>query len=197
MNALITGTSSGLGFELAKRFQKEDRNVYGISRSKTNLPINQMTCDFSDLDSITDRLEELIDTDEFDYIVLNAGILGRISHTKDLSVSDYNEIININVLSNKVILDYMLNKCSIKNVIGISSGAALKTYIGWSLYCCSKACFNQLISSYSHEYTNTHFISLAPGIIKTKMQDYIYSQDEIKFPSLFQVFEIPSSLLYL
>ena len=111
-------------------------------------------------------------------------MLGKLDKQCNLSTKDYNEIFNVNVFSNKVLLDVVMKKCDVKNVIGISSGAALKTYFGWSLYCSSKAAFRQLISSYADEFSETRFLSLAPGIIKTKMQDIIYSYDENKIPSI-------------
>ncbi len=51
-NVLITGTSSGLGFDLATIFKKKGYNVYGLSRSKTELNINQKVSNFNDLKSI-------------------------------------------------------------------------------------------------------------------------------------------------
>ena len=42
MNILITGTSSGLGYELAKQFSLEGHNVYGMSRKKSDLQIKQI-----------------------------------------------------------------------------------------------------------------------------------------------------------
>lgn len=37
-----------------------------------------------------------------------------------------------------------------------------------------------LINLYAKEYTDTHFCALAPGLIDTKMQDYIYDLPEEK-----------------
>ena len=184
MNALITGTSSGLGLSLAKAFKERGYNVYGISRSKTDLDIKQIQCNFNNLDDTKSSIDGLIDVKDFKYVILNAGMLGKLDKQCNLSIKDYTEVFNVNVLSNKVLLDVIMKKCDVKNVIGISSGAALKTYFGWSLYCSSKAAFRQLISSYADEFSETHFLSLAPGIIKTKMQDTIYSYDENEIPSI-------------
>jgi NADP-dependent 3-hydroxy acid dehydrogenase YdfG len=184
MNLLITGTSSGLGFELSKKFKEKGYSVYGISRSLTNLDINQVVCDFKDLEHINPSINSLCGDITFDYVILNAGILGKLDCISNISLEDYKETFNINVFSNKIILDNLLKNCNIRNVIAISSGAALKSYVGWSLYCTSKAAFKQLISSYAQEFKSTHFVSLAPSIFKTKIQDYIYSQDEDKIPSI-------------
>ena len=124
---------------------------------------------------ISIALNKLIDVTTFDLVILNAGILGDISKTNNLRVDQFQDIFTVNVLANKVIIDWLLNhNIDIKNIIGISTGAALKTYYGWSLYCTSKAAFKQLISSYAQETPDIHFISLAPGIIKTKMQKKIF-----------------------
>jgi NADP-dependent 3-hydroxy acid dehydrogenase YdfG len=185
MNILITGTSSGLGYELAKQFISKGDTVYGISRGISDLNIKQIQCDFHDLQAISIALNKLIDVTTFDLVILNAGMLGDISKTNNLRIDQFQNIFTVNVLANKVIIDWLLNhNVDIKNVIGISTGAALKTYYGWSLYCTSKAAFKQLISSYAQETPDIHFISLAPGIIKTKMQDYIYSLDEKEIPSI-------------
>lgn len=41
LNIVITGTSSGLGFELAKRFASGSNTVVGFSRSESRLPTSQ------------------------------------------------------------------------------------------------------------------------------------------------------------
>ena len=186
MNILITGVSSGLGYELAKKFIARGDKVYGTSRRKTNLNINHLQCDFNNLEELAINFHNFIkNVLEFDIVILNAGMLGEINKISDLSVNQFNEIFNVNVLANKIILDrLLLNKINLKQIIGISSGAALKSYYGWSLYCCSKAAFKQLLSTYAQEYPNIQFTSLAPGIIKTDMQNYINSLDKNNFPSV-------------
>ena len=185
MNILITGTSSGLGYELAKQFSLEGHNVYGMSRKQSDLQIKQAQVDFINPQSIVVSMDNLIDVDKIDLVILNAGQLGEINKTNNIKINQFNDIFNINVLSNKVIIDWLLNhNINIKNIIGISTGASLKAYYGWSLYCASKAAFKQLLSTYAYEEPNIHFLSLAPGIIKTKMQEYIYKIDSSKIPSV-------------
>ena len=183
-NVLITGSSSGLGLSLAEAFLKSGYNVFGISRSTTPLDIFQIQCDFSNLKALELAIEPLKKISHWDYVVLIAGTLGKLEKQQDLTIGDYSAVLNINTFSNKIILDSLLNVSPINNVIGISSGAALKTYFGWSLYCLSKAAFKQLVSSYADEFPKTHFLSLAPGIIKSKMQEIIYNEDEKRIPSV-------------
>ena len=162
MNILITGTSSGLGYELAKQFSLEGHNVYGMSRKKSDLQIKQAQVDFINPQSIVVSMDNLIDVDKIDLVILNAGQLGEINKTNNIKINQFNDIFNINVLSNKVIIDWLLNhNINIKNIIGISTGASLKAYYGWSLYCASKAAFKQLLSTYAYEEPNIHFLSFS------------------------------------
>jgi NADP-dependent 3-hydroxy acid dehydrogenase YdfG len=189
MNVLITGSSSGLGFALAENFIDLGHNVYCISKSHTWIEGNakkSVICDFRNLADVARSIKELCEgMYAFDYVFLNAGMLGSLNKQRNTSVFDYQEIFNVNVLANKVILDYLFYETfHIQNVIGISSGASEKTYGGWGLYCCSKAAFRQLISSYSDDFPETNFVSLAPGLVKTKMQDRILGEDADKIPSV-------------
>jgi len=184
MKVFITGTSSGLGKALAEGFVNTGCTVYGLSRTKINVPgVHSIQCNLSDLWGISRALEP-VQKESFDYIILNAGMLGRLAPTRDLSLEEYEQVFNVNFLSNKVILDHLFLRGVPKNVIGISSGAALKPYFGWSLYCTTKAAFKQLLATYAEENKDTHFLSLAPGIVKTKMQDFICQHDESKIPSV-------------
>ena len=183
-NVLITGSSSGLGLALAQSFCEQGDEVYGISRSQTPLPIKQITCDFNQLDTLKECLSELTQNISFDYVFLNAGLLGKIAVVSKLSHADFLTVFNVNVFANKIIIDDLLRNNKVKNIIGISSGAALKTYFGWSIYCSSKAAFKQLLSAYADENPSVHFLNLAPGIVKTKMQDHLYSLDATEIPSL-------------
>ncbi len=42
-----------------------------------------------------------------------------------------------------------------------------------------------LINLYAKEYSETHFLAIAPGLIDTKMQDYIYNlPKEKEYPAV-------------
>lgn len=185
MNVLITGTSSGLGYELAKQYVANGDTVFGISRSKSDLNIDQTICDFSDLQKLPASLYHLVGSKHIDTVILNAGVLGTLSKTRDVAINEFEEVFRVNVSANKVIIDWLLdNGINPTEIIGISTGAALKTYYGWSSYCASKAAFKQLLSTYAQEEPSIHFLSIAPGIIKTKMQDYINGIDVNAIPSV-------------
>ncbi len=183
-NVLITGTSSGLGYSLAKKM-KDKYNVYGMSRSKSDLDIFDIECDLSNPESIDNALKQIpTSIKDFEYVILNAGMLGNLKRIEELTTQEFQDTMMTNFLSNKIILDTLMNNFKVNTVFGISSGASEKPYYGWSLYCCSKAAFRQLLNVYSTERTDTSFYSVCPGPFKSKMQDYIYTQDESEIPSV-------------
>jgi benzil reductase ((S)-benzoin forming) len=181
---LITGTSSGLGLNLCDVFIRNNYEVYGISRSPTPRNINSKVIDISQYERLEQVLLSLTGTHNFEYVFLNAGTLKPIKKARDITTEEFYKSFCINVIASKQILDILLENNRIKNVIAISSGAANKAYDGWLNYCVSKAALKQLVSCYALENKSTHFISLAPGVIKTKMQDYLLEQDPVKFSSL-------------
>src|SRR5690625_6916597 len=56
---------------------------------------------------------------------------------------------------------------------------------GWGGYSLSKEALNNLITLYAEEMPNTHFLSLAPGLVDTDMQEYLCGEvDSAEFPSV-------------
>jgi benzil reductase ((S)-benzoin forming) len=91
---------------------------------------------------------------------------------------------DVNVWANKILIETLFREVKkIQQVVAVSSGAAVSGARGWNAYSLSKATLNMLINLYAKEYTDTHFCALAPGLVDTGMQDYIYSlEDHDKYP---------------
>ena len=183
MNVLITGVSSGLGQSLMRSFINKGHEVYGLSRNKVD-ECHHICCDLADLNSIEGKLNRLLDeVSQLDLVILNAGILGTIKTIDHWSLDEINEIMNINVWSNKILLDWILRNKKISLVLAISSGASIHTYKGWSGYSLSKTALKMLMDVYSKDTEGVQFISVAPGLVSTSMQDYLCNEvDENKFP---------------
>ena len=164
MKIFITGSSSGLGRALAIRLAKKNE-IYTLSRSNFNHKnVHSLKCNLKNLKSIKPKLQKLLRTKRIDYVILNAGILGKITNINKVTYENIQEILKINVFANKEILDFFISKkFSLKSVIAISSGAALAPKIGWYLYCASKSALKFLIESYATEFKKIHFINISPG----------------------------------
>ena len=179
MKIFISGVSSGLGYGLAKVYLAMGYEVYGCSRREPKDLVEQ-GLHFAGIDlndSVTGKRDfcKLInDVPNFDLVILNAGKLGQIRDMKETSLGDLRETMEINVWSNKWLLDCLFaDERSIEQVVAISSGASQSGSRGWNGYSLSKSALNMLIKLYAGERSQTHFTSLAPGLIDTAMQDYL------------------------
>ncbi len=174
---LITGHTSGLGRSLNKILLENKNTIIGISKSKSKIRnFIDLQVDFSNLKILNNKLKKLNKINKIDYLILNAGLLGDLNLFSKVNFKKFERILNVNFLSNKIIIDYFLSKkVKIKNVICISSGAALKTKYAWGSYCISKAATKMMIETYAEENNKINFINLSPGLIKTKMQKKIFN----------------------
>ena len=181
---LITGVSSGLGHGLAKCYLAMGADVYGCSRRSPDdlleQGLNFCALDLSQQAESEPKFRAWIeDVESFDVVILNAGVLGKIKDMQDCSMAELKATMEVNVWSNKWILDACLGGSrTIQQVIGISSGASLSGSRGWNGYSLSKAALNMLIKLYAGECPSTHFTSFAPGLVDTAMQDYMTSLPE-------------------
>ncbi len=185
MNIFITGTSRGIGETLAIEYLEKDNTVYGLSRSAAeNLSeysnYHHLIMDLKNFDNMMDKLKGFIgNRKEFDLVILNAGLLPEIKDLIDTSMNEISTVMRVNVWANKNIIDTLFKlQHKVQQIVAISSGASLSGERGWNAYAISKAALNMLISLYSEEIPETHFSSLAPGVINTGMQEYIYNLPE-------------------
>lgn len=183
MNVFITGISSGIGKSLALEFLNHGYHVDGISRRPLDFSHDNLTHTKADITD-NDSINNLKLKDHYDLVILNAGVLGAIQKLKDAGLAELKEVMDINLWGQKLIIDKFLSESKIKNIVAISSGAAVSGSLGWSGYSLSKAALNMLIQLYAAEEIKTKFIALAPGLVDTKMQEYISSIDTNYYPNL-------------
>ena len=181
---LITGVSSGLGHGLAKIYLERGADVFGCSRREPS-DLVEAGLQFASLDLSAGcnqqaAFEQLIKkVPHFDLVVLNAGKLGQIRDMADCPLEDLRETMEVNVWANKWLLDSLFKGGRrVDQVVGISSGASQSGSRGWNGYSLSKAALNMLVRLYAGERPDTHFTSLAPGLVDTAMQDYLTNLPE-------------------
>ncbi len=188
-NLLITGNSAGLGYGLTEVYLSRSWNVYGLSRRGCRDlagPLQDIRCDLEDREAIPLALESLLSgIERLELVILNAGILGDMKDLHQASMKEIEQVMEINVWSNKLLLDWLIDSgIVIKQVVAISSGASVSGNRGWNGYGISKAALNMMTALYAAELPNIHFSALAPGIIDTAMQEYISCEvDGEKFPT--------------
>ena len=194
-NILITGIGSGLGEALAKAYLENGDKVYAIGREFPKqfdhypnfvfFPYN-----LSNTFLIKSELQPFVQHHSFDLVILNAGVLGRIDTLNNIDIANIKEVMEVNVWANKELIDTLSSYATVKQVVGISSGAAVNGSKGWGPYSLSKSALNMLLKVYAKELPDIHFTALAPGIIKTPMTDIIIEKvDDREFPSAKQLKE--------
>lgn len=181
-NLLITGVSSGIGHALAARLLADGHTVLGISRRRPEDLVQHerfrfRPVDLGDESAIEPALIDLVPAGStLGLVILNAAVLGDIRDLVKTPLTDMRRVMEINVWSNKVVLEALWARgVATPQVIAISSGAAIKGHRGWGSYAVSKAALNMLMMVYATERPDVHFSSLAPGLVDTAMQEYIRS----------------------
>ena len=184
---VITGASSGLGECLYKSFS-ESYNVINISRTKSASEYNIIT-NLNDLSGLKQKLE--MKKVKHDLCILNAGTMGKIGSASQIKDEEILEALKINVLANKIIIDWsILNGC--KYFIGISSGAATKNYDGWLNYCVTKSAFRTMLLQYQKDLPKLNFKLISPGILSTDMNKKIKALDITLYPDMKKFHQIPA-----
>jgi NAD(P)-dependent dehydrogenase (short-subunit alcohol dehydrogenase family) len=176
--ALVTGTSSGLGFEMARFLLEEGYTVIGLSRSGTELDhpdFIDIICDIRDEGAVEEMYELVSETtDSIHLIVLNAGIF-EMAPLVETSSNEFNDHLATNVTGPFHILkhgvDFVVEDET--HIVTISSIAAKKGLSNISAYSASKFALNGLIESVRDEWEHlgVRFSTLMPGAILTKIWD--------------------------
>jgi len=180
-NVIITGTSSGIGFELVQLFAKQGYNVLALSRNAnpvSNLKLDNVTTISFDLNNIEDykKVEVFISShwEQVDILINNAGTLLNKPFS-ETTYKDFENIYKTNVFGvaemTRVVIPSM-NKNS--HVVAISSMGGIQgslKFPGLSAYSSSKGAVITLIELLAEEYKETgpSFNVLALGAVQTEM----------------------------
>lgn len=196
---LITGVTSGIGFEMSKHFNNLGVDLSLLGRNAEKLKRLSQNLDTSlsnyklikgdlnkDLEEIASELEEL------DGIVFNAGVVSY-QPLKFLNEEEFINLFQTNYFSSifllkKIIKQRKLNKGA--SIVFISSLSASIGIEGTLAYSASKASVNSSIKVLASELSRKKIRvnSIAPGIIQTPLLDNQvfneekHKEEEAKYP---------------
>lgn len=189
-NIFISGISAGIGKALALHYARQGNVVYGVSRRALDYAhegIRHRQVDLACLDAIGSHMAELLGgAGSIALAILGAAAPGRIARMADTSIAELKAVMDVNVWAQKALIDALLaTDPAIPRILAISSGASVQGSLGWSGYALSKCALNMLVQLYASEYPSTHFVALAPGLVETAMQDYVFNEvSALEFPSV-------------
>lgn len=199
--ALITGSSRGIGLEIAKHLAKEGYQVILNGRSEIKeevlnefenapVPVAQVTGDVSDFDGAKAIIDQVLaDFGKIDVLINNAGITrdGLIMRMKE---EDYDAVLATNLKGTfnmcRHITQPMLKQRS-GTIINMSSVVGLMGNAGQTNYAASKAGMIGLTKALARELASRHITvnAIAPGYVETEMTDVL--SDKVKDVMLNQI----------
>lgn len=174
-NVIITGTSRGIGEQLALLFANNNYNVIAISRKKSevlNIPnIEQLTIDINDSHTLKEALSKY---SNIDILINNAG---KLIHKPFLEITaqELEDIYKTNVFAvaelTKLAIPKMTKGCHVVNISSMGGVQGSAKFAGLSAYSSSKGALITLTELLAEEYKDVgiSFNVLALGAVQTEM----------------------------
>ena len=180
-NIVITGTSRGIGFELAKQFAENGHQVLALSRNTKPLSavnhknINALSVDISnndDLKKVTDFIKST--WGKVDILINNAGKLINKPFT-EISSEDFLEVYKVNVFGvaeiTKLMIPFLPKGSHVVTISSIGGIQGSLKFPGLAAYSSAKGAVITLSELLAEEYKEQQiaFNVLALGAVQTEM----------------------------
>lgn len=182
-HTIITGASSGLGFELARRCAKEGHTVFAVARRGDRLDKLLQICpkdsiipiqaDLSERSSVEFVVRYVLEkTGKIDILINNVGI-GKTTNFEESTYEDIENTIKLNCIAavylTKLILPVMLKRRK-GRIINISSTGGVTTLKHMAVYGATKHFINGFTKNLHRELkgTGVHVSAFMPGAMNTE-----------------------------
>lgn len=183
--AIITGHSSGIGEALSAQLLAQGAKLCAISRrnnptltTQYGAQLQEISLDLSD----SNVLQHFLQQEYFIHFCQNQTLwLFNCAGTQQPAhllgaqgAHNIAQAIALNISAPLMLADACAHWAKALNIVHISSGAAHKTYAGWSIYGASKAALDHHARIIAAEgQSHIQALSIAPGVVDTAMQNEI------------------------
>jgi len=184
--ALVTGSTRGIGFEIAKRLLKDGLDVIstGTQKHNSNLPDSEYyQVDYTDNISF-EKFVNFIKKAKIDILINNVGI-NKIGKFAEINIDDFDKIYQVNLRAPFILCQAVIPNMKFKKwgrIINISSifGHISKEYR--ASYSSSKFGLNGMTIALSAELSEFGILAncVGPGFIDTELTRTILGDDGIK-----------------
>ena len=179
-NIIVTGTSRGIGYELALKFAEAGHQVLAISRKipQTLLEHQNVTCLSVDLadEAALDQVENFLSSTwkKVDAVVHNAGAL-LLKPFAETTQADFESIYKVNVFAvanlTRICIPYLEKGSHVVTISSIGGVRGSLKFAGLAAYSSSKGAVITLTELLAEEYKEKgiSFNVLALGSVQTEM----------------------------
>ena len=193
---LVTGSSSGLGMEIARRLSPTRRLVLA-GRDAARLERTRLACarpdehvvwpfDLADVAGIERSLTGVLAAADvrLEGFVHCAGML-KLMRMRTMELATAVETMNVNFMSAaeivKVLLKKPVNQHQLRSVVFISSTASQFGAKGFNMYCASKGALDALMRALAVELAPAvRLNSVLPGAVKTEMTGAMFDDAALR-----------------
>lgn len=181
--AIITGGTSGIGFETAKKMASEGAIVYAAARKERTfeeMNIKYHYLDVTNPESCKNLIEDVVaEQGKIDILVADAGITSDALTVK-MSDDQFDRVIDVNLKGVFNIVRYcgpFMEKQGWGSIVTVSSVVGEQGNIGQINYSASKGAVISMTKTWAKEFSrkgaNIRVNSVAPGYIMTQMMNTV------------------------
>lgn len=179
MNALVTGSTSGIGLAISKKLLDMGYTVYGVGRDFTKVDIESdrffpIICDlvkYQNIESMVRKLKKDVGID----ILVNCAGVGYFGPHEEINPTRLHKMVTLNLEAPLILTQLFLRdlKKSEGIIINISSITATKSSIYGCAYSATKAGLVHFSKGLFDEVrkTGVKVVSILPDITKTHFYD--------------------------
>lgn len=177
---VVTGASSGIGREIAKKFSNNGHPVLLLARrlekmEELNLPNSLCkSVDVTNLKMVREAIKEAEQKfGKVDCLINCAGMM-LLGHPEEQSFDEWNDMIDLNIkgilTGTNIVLKDMVQRNE-GTIINISSIAGRKTFDNHAVYCGTKFAVHAITENIRKEVSqsNVRMITISPGVVETPL----------------------------
>jgi len=191
--ALITGGSSGIGFETARQLASRGARVAicGRDREKLEAAAKEIGAiaihaDVSVEADAVRLIEQVVDAfDDYNVLINNAGF-GHFASLLETSVEDMQRVFATNVFGAMVVARESARhfvKRQTGNIVNVASSAGLRGFAGGTAYCASKFALHGMTECWRAELrkSNVRVMQINPSEVQTEFfRCHTYSERKLQ-----------------
>ena len=188
---VVTGASSGIGREIAKKFSSNGHPVLLLSRrleKMEELNLENSLCksvDVTDLEKMKEAIKEAEEKfGKVDCLINCAGMM-LLGHPEEQDFKEWNDMIDLNIkgilTGTNIVLKDMVQR-NAGTIVNISSIAGRKTFDNHAVYCGTKFAVHAITENIRKEVSqsNVRMITISPGVVETPLLSHT-TDEKIKY----------------